>query len=514
MSNNNDTDAKYAELVRRTKPARIDDFWLLKEEEAQDWGTNYRASFIHFPAQSLSLAFCDDEISELLRDTSRMKQLVAETANACLLLGMLGEQLKEQIDDGDSVVFVSTRCLQCNTPYDGSGTCDHERSGSRPTVVPLDGSAPWHRVAQQRLHRACTLLAVVGNLLTRDDCYELVQLMVPEQPPGMSVAAFLRQQMMLSMTSDGLAGTGGDAGVNLCAVHIFALIDNASKLFPKAAQYAAACLSLVASRAPARTFALMDVKVLCQTVKDYISGLFVLIHNNVCIFEEAWGTIAYINIVPLLYWLGDWEAAHPWILKSTLPELVSSVAINILHNVWIGQDDERVDRAFDYETFPELRPAVNFMYHLEGEGQAHPLSWAVAASFEVLGRWTVRGIPVSSLTCRTNLGREPIANLYEEYATRCGGMGSEKARRFTENIILKLSRRETPELPSLEGSLLRKPMEAMLKRCACCGSEGGQKFSCGGDCKGLACYCCKEHQVKHWKIHKDFCKRAAKKGFI
>jgi len=512
MSHNNNEDA-YRNLVRRTKPARLDDFWLRKDEEAENWGTNPRmASLIHYPAQSLSMAFSDDEIAELLRDTGRLKKLVTETAKACLHLGMLSEQLKEQVYEGHDVVVVSTCCFGCNTPYDQSGTCDHQRSSSRPILIPLNGSSEWHRVVQQHLHRACTLLSVVGNLLTRDDCYELVQLMVPEQPPGMSVAVFLQQEMMRTIASDdALAGTGENGGVCLCASQIFALVDNASRLFPKAAQYAAACLSLVASRAPGRTLALMDVKVLCETVNAYIADLFELIHNNECIFEEAWGTIAYINIVPLLYWLGDWEAAHPWILKSTLPELVSSVAINILHSVWIGQDDERVDRAFDYETFPELRPAVNFMYHLEGDGREHPLSWAVAASFEVLGRWTMRGIPVSSQTCSTNLGREPITTLYKEYTDRCNGMGSEKARRVTEDILLKLSRRETPGLPSMGESILRKPMEDMLKRCACCGSEGGRKFSCGGDCKGLACYCCKEHQVKHWKIHKDFCKRAAKK---
>ena len=70
--------------------------------------------------------------------------------------------------------------------------------------------------------------------------------MTPEPPGKVSAVIFI--------TSLANSGTRGFC----CVLQLFALLDNASVAFPKAATYAAACLSLAVSRRPAQAFALLD----------------------------------------------------------------------------------------------------------------------------------------------------------------------------------------------------------------------------------------------------------------
>ena len=478
--------AELRALVRGQAPPEIDELWA--EESVI---TSQTAVISHMLAQQLwDWNDANEKVNALLRDKVRLAVLVTQVAEATQQLGMLGQQLQSQIPTATWVA----PCLGCNTPND-SGGCTHD---NRPFQVriPLDGAAPWHRIVRGHLHRATKLLALTANLLSREDCDDLVQLISPQPPPGVTAMNFT-----LSEANSGKKGY-------LCIVQLFALLDNASTAFPKAVHYAAACFSLAVCHRPVRAFAQIDASALCEALYRYLEHIFDLIHKSSCLVEENYGLSAFINILPLLYWMADWKQVRRPMVTHLLPTSVSSILLNLVHSQNVGADDDRIDAPYDLEHLPELSAAIVFIEPLMQSNvlREHPMSWAIAATFEVLAKWVSCGIPVGTETIpTTDAGPEPIADCIQEYIPRLHTLAPD-ARRIAVPLATALASGDTTSPPSEELCFLRKPLARLARRCAFCGTTQGNLNRCGEACGGLALYCSKAHQKQLWAQHKEFCK--------
>jgi hypothetical protein len=505
-------------IVQYLAPPEIDFMWAIEEEELI--GNN-----LHILAENLfdwpNMAE-DDKVGALLRDSDRLSKLVVEVADATLRLGMLSRQLHSQMPN---TIFV-VPCEGCNTPYDAGG-CSHESNRPKPQRLQLDGSLALHNQTQHALHRATTLLALTANLLSREDSDLLVQLLIPEPPQGMSSADFVVAEIQ-----------SGKRGF-VCILHLFALIDNASTAFPKAVHYAAACLSLAVCRRPARAFQLMDEDALCGALNNYFEHLLDLLEDSQCIVEETYGIAAFINILPLLYWMGDWKKVQAPISNHHLTESIATILMNLVNSQNNGatNEDDRIDVHWDLENMPELSSAIVFLEPLllpnsrataSSVLREHPMSWTIAATFELLDKWALCGIPVGTtwLHDKVDHGDRHLATCLQNYIPRLETLAP-RARKIAIPLATALATQTTTTTTPLatlqhesSSSFLKNPLIRLASRCEFCGTTeaaggggggGGAANSstisaCAGGCRGLAQYCCKKHQKQHWPQHKIWCK--------
>jgi hypothetical protein len=492
--------AFFKNFVQEAAPFEIDDLWT-KEKDVIDPREN--CSMLHILAENLfDWPDAEDKIGALLADSDRLSKLVVQVADAALILGMLSQQLHPLLPN---VTFVAP-CLGCNTPYDAGG-CSHESDRPKPQRLQLDGSMAVYTSIQHALHRTTTLLALTANLLSREDSYLLVQLLIPEPPRGMSTTDWVVAE-----------AESGKKGL-VCILQLFALIDNASTSFPKAVHYAAACLSLAVCRRPVRAFQLMDSDVLCGALHNYFEHLLDLLEDSQCLVEETFGIAAFINILPLLYWMGDWKRVQAPISSHHLPESIATILLNLVNSQNAGTDDDRIDAPWDLENMPELRAAIVFIEPLllpnarataSSVLRDNPLSWTIAATFELLGKWTLCGIPVGTARLDAKVGRgRPLAACLQKYIPRLESLAPQ-ARQIASPLATALAA-QTP-LPILhESSFLKNPLIRLARRCEFCGTTEARAANstinmCAGGCRGLAQYCCKEHQKEHWPQHKGWCK--------
>lgn len=73
------------------------------------------------------------------------------------------------------------------------------------------------------------------------------------------------------------------------------------------------------------------------------------------------------------------------------------------------------------------------------------------------------------------------------------------------DITSALARKEVPEKPTRDASLLYTPLYFEHRRCGLLScrklaedTESGVLFRCSGGYEGLEQYCCREHQLEHW----------------
>lgn len=411
----------------------------------------------------------------------------------------MAEQLTDQTGN---LVYVS-RCDGCNTCWDAGG-CEHH--GSPPKRYLNAQGQTWEADAILKLHRSVKLLALLNNLLRNSDSSILVRLVVKEPPPGVAPMNFLLQNSH-DMTSFPLGLLVG-------------VLDNCSAPFPKAAHLAAAALSILVTRRPSVALSLLDPESLAEAIFKYCGeSIFHLVNNSECPVEEYFGVIAFINVLPLLYFLGDWKEAQRVLPKHQLPAMITTTAVNILFS---AADDDAWDSPPDVDQLPELgganvwvRPLFQSTDISSTVLDERPMSFAVAGAIEVLGRWANKGLSVGDDPIPVSRGPPAtVKSSFQEFEPQLQVLMTRTPAiaPLVEPIVNAIADGHRPRLPASVKSLLHEPL---LRASQCCAlsscnrttsPDGGILYRCSGGCGGLARYCSTEHQTEHWPQHKYFCK--------
>lgn len=457
----------------------------------------------------------------VLADEAKRKEVVRLLAEGTYLIGRKAQMATEIWPITQDAVVVSS-CLGCNLVFDQMGGCAHTHQGAPPHLElgPAPGSdeADGTINTKMLLHKAVASEQLVLSLLTweRPECPELgeaqdmlLNALAEEGPPGADPARLAVAAIM--------AG-----GLPSPLFTLVGVVDNCPNHFPKAAHLAIALLSLIVAARPAAAFAQLDADVLVAAIDGYLRKVARSINDAACqcTTETYYGVTFLLNAVPLLYLLGDWPACAEAIANYQLPAALGSMAVNVLHQLDRDRhDDDTMDRPLDEHSDPTLRYARVYVAPLFGDQPLvtdRPYSMLTLALVEVLGRWSQAGIQVSE--ARIPCGPaddEPLSATFEEYRPAFGRLiDSHPELAGVGSIVDALVAGRRPRKPRDSESLLRGPLLHRSLKCGLrsCGRTtalaGGRKLShCGGNCRGLARYCCPEHQREHWKHHKFFCKR-------
>jgi hypothetical protein len=262
----------------------------------------------------------------------------------------------------------------------------------------------------------------------------------------------------------------------------------------------------------------MDADALCGALHNYFEHLLDLLGSQY-VEKGVYGIAAFINILPLLYWMGDWGKVQAPISNHHLPASIATILLTL-----VDSDDARrrsLDVPWSLEKNRAVRSAIVFIEPLilQHSRRAtastvlrdHPLSWTIAATFELLGKWTLCGISVGTARLDATVGRGPFATCLQKYISRLDAL-EPQARQIAIPLATALAT-QTPlsTTTSLhESSFLKNPLIRLARRCEVCGTAEEAANStismCAGGCRGLAQYCCKEHQKQHWPQHKGWCK--------
>lgn len=89
---------------------------------------------------------------------------------------------------------------------------------------------------------------------------------------------------------------------------------------------------------------------------EYIGDVFTRLHNPDCIVEESFAICDLLNMLPLLYHLGNWPSSQELLSCNQVPAIIASLFLNIIHSA------DCKDGPFDLVQFPEL---VNAVVHVE-----------------------------------------------------------------------------------------------------------------------------------------------------
>jgi hypothetical protein len=242
--------------------------------------------------------------------------------------------------------------------------------------------------------------------------------------------------------------------------------------------------------------------------------------------ENQSGIAQFLDCIPLFYVFGDWsealfEMAHGIgnlpLLVGRAAETLMKFALHELINQHLFVNSVR-SRVHEFIGNADTRQLLH----------DRPMTYTLACVIEVLGRWQFKGIPVSNARLDDTMLQSVLRSLPRELHRK----KSESVRQTLAECVPSLRRviRDEPRLgylvpiltalvegmrpalPPTDFALLR---ESLHRHMACSSLEcfrtlredGRPLLRCGGDCGGLARYCCAEHQKAHWPVHKVFCKR-------
>jgi len=148
--------------------------------------------------------------------------------------------------------------------------------------------------------------------------------------------------------------------------------------------------------------------------------------------------------------------------------------------------------------------------------RTRPLIFCITVLVDILGYCAVKKVPINNGVIGTKDGSLPatVSDALTEFlsrfrilVTRCPMIEP-----FLPTYEA-LANGERPLLCEENDSLIRHPLRLAGDRCelpSCraqkC-TDGKLLKKCSGGCRGIAAYCCPEHQKEHWKVHKLFCKR-------
>jgi hypothetical protein len=503
-------------LCRLSRPARIDELW--ESQQLNSHSNNTTLCTEHLLADHLDLWASSNEISDLLLDNDRLQNLVNQLYESSVFIGQI---CQANTSSESPLVLVVALCDQCNTPYDVG---NYQHLNSPPREILMEPQVSLH------VHLTVVTLSIIANLLTKSNADKLVLVLTRERP-GYDAT----QTQVVEWLHE------GHVSKKPCILPaLVGLIDNCSNAFPKAGQLAAGVVSLIICRRPAVALNTLDGDMFITSAAQYLEKVFMLIHNTECSVEQNFGVVAFLNILPALYHLGNWTAQHER-LQRGLVALLTTILVNICHNATIAEDGQEQDDFFDQapnlEEFPELLQAKILMEPLlyrDGDTtqdstiagttdkkwrarvlKQRPMSFAVAGGLEILAWWATHGVDLSEGMIETNDSSPAISvpGALGEYQERIGRLAERTPRLAFINMITDdIFKGRKPPHPTRKDSLLYGPLIYADRRCglvSCRKLEavrGGELMRCSGGCGGLEHYCCKEHQKDHWDLHKRFCK--------
>jgi hypothetical protein len=467
----------------------------------------------HLLADHLDLWASSNEISDLLLDNDRLQNFVNQFYESSIFIGQF---CQANTSSESLLVLVVASCNQYNTPYE-VGNCQHPNSPSRETL--MEPQVSLH------VHLTVVTLSIIANLLTKSNADNLVLMLTRERPGSVITETQVVEWLHEGHVSRKL----------FVLPALVALIDNCSNAFPKAGQLAAGVVSLIICRRPAVALATLDAEMLITSAAQYLGKAFMLVHNTECSVEQYFAVVAFLNILPALYHLGNWTAEHERLQRS-FEALLMTIFVNICHTatgVVDGQEqDDFSDQAPNLEELPELLPAKILMEPLlyrDGDMtqasttdnkwrarvlKQRPMSFAVAGGLEILAWWATHGVDLSIGMIDTHES-SPISvpEALEEYQERIGRLAERTPRlAFINKITEDIVKGRKPTHPTRKESLLYGPLIYANRRCglASCRKleavRGGELMRCSGGCGGLEHYCCREHQKEHWDLRKRFCR--------
>jgi hypothetical protein len=470
---------------------------------------------LHLQLQFMSRWASDAQVEAALAKPMLVDALVSNLNTVLIEVGM---QCSMSLNPGSSDVFLC-RCVGCNMPHD-NGSCHHPGG---PSVKRLPVGHSLHAA----VHRASQLMAIARSLLAhplRSEEHKdaLLERLVPD---GIVTSELLEEMNRNPMAARRLH--------QLSPLALVGVLDNCSRPFPKLAGHAASLLSVLIARRPLKVLSMLDPRTTTTSLVTWLDSLFgrVRAHSEACRVELAFGAQQVLDLVPLLYHLGDWPQVRPALEKVVAP-FVASILGNLMHHATedYARDDasgrmslnvSADDRPFDCELFPCLSLATFECAFLYGAGEKmmkqRPLTFAAACLVEVLGRWQCRGVNVSGGRLQLGAGSESVATLLDDYSKQVACLSeNEPTFAHVATIYEALLTSKKPRFPKDEQSLIRGPLRACRVCCmpgcnARTTSSGEDLLTCGGGCGMLARYCSRAHQKKHWKIHKKWCKRRKKK---
>ena len=485
----------------------------------------------HLHAENLKLWASAEQVADFLASPEKVKKLAKAVSSAVCTAGF---HSSNQNRDGEDPPYVWP-CAGCSTPLIAGG---HTHDGDPP---PVKMSQTWGTL-HHLVHRSITLMETVLSILKwREECLVTGQgllveelLMVPRDGRPLS-------EHTMEAISRGVKfeETGFLLG------NLIGVIDNCLSVAPKAAYLAVALVGLLMSQKPALCVETLDYKPLIFALYKFLAVLSKSLMNPECTVD-CWFAVSFLlNSLPIFYHLGDWNevTARGGLKGALLPSSIGTLAINILHTAM--RDGGNFDRPLPYDEYPELRRinlSVENVFVDAGEKvvealRNNPLLFTAVALFEVLGRWQWRNLDVMSMRipCRPSkeVARrltpqqirdfsESIAETFQEYETKLKGVivkgKPSEIFFYILPIFEALAHGDRPSLPPsiLGNSLLRASFSYSSQCCSLPGctmrrkrGEGDEPLMlCSGGCKGLARYCCEEHQKLDWKKgHRPFCKR-------
>jgi hypothetical protein len=371
---------RFNNLLRARKPLNFD---ALIQSMKTPSNNHSEEGMQHFYFAYLNVWTDEADILNFMRCETEMGDLVGKIVVSSNNLGMEAVRLK--CKQQRLPVFLCP-CLGCNTPYDNGE--EHAHRGS-PQKCKIADYMPEEiaKLAGMEVHQSVCHLSGVISLLT----------WIASEDEDSPIKE--RQDYLINLLIDPRPLIVAPSSLITPLASILGLIDNCSQCNPKCAHMAATLLSLIVSNRPSRCLSQLDPEFVIPAMYNYIAPIFPRISNAECLVEEYYGITQILNVIPLLYYLGDWRESTVFLKRSSLPMIVATLAVNILHSSDIDNrlENPRVDCPPNLNHFGELKGAIVFVSNLFGiEGSAHmkakPLTFTVVALVETLSRWKLHGI--------------------------------------------------------------------------------------------------------------------------